>query len=128
MIPMKAKPPQKQQKPAARKATGKVHMSASATGLTSQAGLLSAIRFLQRIGFDKTVNQAVAHQRGDNAEYQLADGIFLTRVGMIAEASTIAKPCAVWSDGIPPKLTGWAKFPVDTTIVVAPIVQNYHRV
>jgi malate/lactate dehydrogenase len=32
-----AKSPQKQKKPVARKATGKVHMPATATGLTSQA-------------------------------------------------------------------------------------------
>jgi len=69
MILMKAKSKQTQKKPAARKATGKVHMPATATGLTSQAGLIAVIKFLQRIGFDKTVSQTVPHQRGDNADY-----------------------------------------------------------
>jgi hypothetical protein len=37
---MKAKSSQTRKKPVVRKQTGKVHMSASATGLTSQAGLI----------------------------------------------------------------------------------------
>jgi len=58
-------------------------MPATASGLTSQAGLIPVIKFLHRIGFDKTLNQTVSHQRGDNADYQLADGTFLALVGMI---------------------------------------------
>jgi len=53
MILMKAKSTQTQKKPAARKQTGKVHMPATATGLTSQAGLIPVIKFLQRIGFER---------------------------------------------------------------------------
>jgi hypothetical protein len=71
---------------------------------------------LQRIGFDKTVNQTVPHQRGDNADYQLADGVFLSLVGMIGGASSIAKLCGVWSDSALRKIAGWVKFPVETTI------------
>ena len=113
---MKAKSTQTQKKPAARKQTGKVHMPATATGLTSQAGLIPVIKFLQRIGFEKTVNQTVPHQRGDNADYQLTDGIFLTLVGMIGGAGSIAKLCGVWSDSVLRKIAGWTKVPVDTTI------------
>lgn len=113
---MKAKFPQTQKKPAARKQTGKVHMPATATGLTSQAGLIPVIKFLQRIGFEETVNQTVPHQRGDNADYQLTDGIFLTLVGLIGGACSIAKLCGVWSDGALRKIAGWIKFPVETTI------------
>ena len=50
--------------------------SAPATGLTSQAGLKGVVKFLQRMGFEKTANQTVPHKRGDNADYQLTDGIF----------------------------------------------------
>jgi len=107
---MKAKSKQTQKKPAARKATGKVHMPATATGLTSQAGLIPVIKFY------KTVSQTVPHQRGDNADYQLTDGIFLTLVGMIGGAGSLAKLCGVWSDGALRKIAGWIKFPVETTI------------
>jgi hypothetical protein len=116
MILVKAKSTQTQKKPAARKQTGKVHMPATATGLTSQAGLIPVIKFLQRIGFEKTVNQTVPHQRGDNADYQLTDGIFLTLVAMIGGAGSIAKLCGVWSDSVLRKIAGWTKVPVDTTI------------
>ena len=113
---MKEKSSQTRKKPAARNQTGKVHMSATATGLTSQAGLIPVIKFLQQIGFDKTVNQTVPHQRGDNAAYQLADGIFLSLIGMIGGAGSLAKLCGVWSDGALRKIAGWIKFPVETTI------------
>lgn len=113
---MKAKATQTQKKTMVRNQTGKVHLSATATGLTSQAGLIPVIKFLQRIGFDKTVNQTVPHQRGENADYQLTDGIFLSLVGMIGGASSIAKLCGVWSDSVLRKIAGWTKVPVDTTI------------
>jgi hypothetical protein len=116
MILMKAKSSQARKKPAARRQTGKVHMPATATGLTSQAGLIPVIKFLQRIGFDKTLNQTVPHQRGDNADYQLADGAFIVLVGLIGGASSIAKLCGVWSDSALRKIAGWVKFPVETTI------------
>ena len=91
-------------------------MPATASGLTSQAGLIPVIKFLQRIGFDKTLNQTVPHQRGDNADYQLADGVFLSLVGMIGGAGSIAKLCGIWSDSAIRKIAGWVKFPVETTI------------
>jgi len=51
MILMKAKNKKTQKKPAARNPTGKVHMPATATGLTSQTGLITGIKILQRMGF-----------------------------------------------------------------------------
>jgi len=116
MILMKAKTKKAQKKPAVRDSTGKVRMPATATGLTSQAGLIPVIKFLQRIGFEKTVNQTVPHQRGDNADYQLTDGIFLTLVAMIGGAGSIAKLCGVWSDSALRKIAGWVKFPAENTI------------
>ena len=116
MILMKAKSSQTRKKSAARKQTGKVHMSATATGLTSQAGLLPVVKYLQRIGFEQTVNQTIPHQRGDNADYQLTDGIFLTLVGMIGGAGSIAKLCGVWSDSVLRKIAGWTKVPVNINL------------
>jgi hypothetical protein len=58
MILMKAKTEKSQKKPAAHKLTTKVHMPATATGLTSQTGLIPVVKFLQRIVvFEKTLNQ-----------------------------------------------------------------------
>lgn len=100
----------------ARKQTGTVKMSPTATGLTSQAGLIPVIKFLDRMGFGKTVSQHVPHQRGDNAEYQLTDVIFMSLVGIVGGASSIAKLCAVWSDGVLREVAGWLRMPVETTV------------
>jgi len=116
MILMKAKSSQRRKKSAVRKPTGKVHLSATATGLTSQAGLIPVVKYLQRIGFEKRVTQDVPHQRGDNADYQLTDVILLTLVGMIGGATSLAKLCGVWSDSVLRDIAGWIKLPVETTI------------
>ena len=113
---MKAKPSQMRKKSAARKQTGKVHMSATATGLTSQAGLIPVVKYMCRIGFEKIVSQDVPHQRGNNADYQLTDVILLTLVGMIGGATALAKLCGVWTDSVLRDIAGWTKLPVDTTI------------
>lgn len=103
-------------KSTARRATGKVHLNATATGLTSQAGLIPVVKFLDRIGFDALVRQTVPHARGDNASYQLADMMLFTLVGMIGGASSMAKLCAVWSDGVLARVAGWLRLPVETTV------------
>ena len=114
---MKAKPSKNQKKATpAHQSAGKVNMSATASGLTSQAGLIPVVKFLERIGFEQTVNQTVPHQRGDNAEYQLTGSMLLVVVGMIGGATSIAKLCGVWSDGVLRKVAGWLKIPVETTI------------
>ena len=64
IILMKAKLSTKQKKVAVRESAGKVNMSATAFGLTSQAGLIPVVKFLKRIGFEQTINQTVPHQRG----------------------------------------------------------------
>ena len=81
-------------------------MSATATGLTSQAGLIPVVKYLQRIGFEKTVSQIVPHQRGDNADYQLTDVILLALVGMIGGDTSIAKLCSIWFDGVLREIAG----------------------
>ena len=113
---MKIKSSQKRRKSAARKQTGKVNMPSTARGLTSQAGLLPVVKYLGRIGFEKIVRQDVPHKRGDNANYQLSDVVMLTLVGMIGGATSIAKLCAVWSDGVLREIAGWVQLPVETTI------------
>ncbi|HEY5572316.1 MAG TPA: IS1380 family transposase [Anaerolineales bacterium] len=113
---MKAKSSQTRKKPVVRKQTGKVKLSPTASGLTSQAGLIPVVKYLCRIGFETIISQGVPHPRGDNADYQLADMIVLTVVGMVGGATSMAKVCAVWSDGVLRKIAGWLKLPVETTI------------
>jgi hypothetical protein len=116
MILMNAKAIQTRNQTGVRKQVGKVRLSATAKGLTSQAGLIPVVKYLGRMGFENIVSQAVPHRRGNNADYHLADMMLLTLVGMIGGASSIAKLCAVWSDGVLRELAGWVKLPVETTI------------
>lgn len=116
MILMKARSQHPGKHSPARQTTGKVQLSATANGLTSQAGLIPVVKFLTRIGFEDLVEQTVPHTRGDNAAYQLTDVMMLTLVGLIGGATSIAKVCAVWSDGVLAKVAGWVRLPVDTTI------------
>ncbi|MGZ4994334.1 MAG: hypothetical protein ACXV79_09255 [Methylobacter sp.] len=81
------------EKSASRKQTGQVKMSASATGLTSQACLIHVVKYLTRIGFEKTVSRNIPHQRSNNAGYQLTDVMLFTILAMIGGATSIAKLC-----------------------------------
>ena len=99
-----------------RNRTRSIKMTSTAHGLTSQAGLIPVVKYLDKIGFEKTVRQSVAHPRGDNADYHLSDVVLLTLVGMIGGATSIAKVTTVWADGVLRKVVGWVKLPVETTI------------
>lgn len=58
------------------------------------------VKFLARIGFEDLVERTVPHPRGDHATYQLADVMLLTLVAIVDGASSMAKVCAVWPDGV----------------------------
>ncbi|TXL05094.1 hypothetical protein BMR07_10640, partial [Methylococcaceae bacterium CS1] len=47
-----------------RNRTRSVKISSTAHGLTSQAGLIPVVKYLDRIGFEKTVKRSIAHPRG----------------------------------------------------------------
>ena len=93
-----------------------VRITSTSQALTSQAGLVPVVQYLNGIGFEQTVKQDVAHPRGDNAEYHLSDVILLTLVGMIGGATSMAKITTVWADGVLRKVAGWLTIPVETTI------------
>ena len=100
-----------------RSGTRSVKISSTAHGLTSQAGLIPVVKYLDRIGFEKTVKRGVMHSRGDNADYHLSDAVLLTLVGMIGGATSMAKVTTVWADSVLRKVAGWVKVPVETTIL-----------
>jgi hypothetical protein len=85
--------------------------------LTSQAGLIPVVKYLDRIGFEKAVKRGVMHSRGDNADYHLFDAILLTLVGMIGGATSMAKVTTIWADSVLRRVAGWIKIPVETTVL-----------
>ncbi len=60
-----------------RNRTRTVKISSTAHGLTSQVGLISVVKYLDRIGFEKTVNRGIEHPRCDNVDYHLYDAVLL---------------------------------------------------
>ena len=100
-----------------RHRTRLVKISSTAHGLTSQAGLIPVVKYLDSIGFEKTLKRGVVHSRGDNADYHLSDVVLLTLVGMIGGATSMAKVMTVWADSVLRKIVGWIKVPVETTIL-----------
>ena len=81
-----------------RNRTRSVKITSTAHGLTSQAGLIPVVKYLDKIGFEKTVEQKVSHSRGDNADYHLSDAVLFTLVGMIGGATSMRKVTTVWAD------------------------------
>ena len=94
-----------------------VKLETTTPGLTSYAGLVPVIRFLQkRLGFRRLCRETVAHARGANATYELADVIELTSVGVLGGASSLTGICHVWADRVLRRVAGWTRLPVDTTL------------
>lgn len=100
----------------ARMSSGKVHFQSDAKGLTSQAGLIPVMKFLDKFGITKSLDKLVPHERGDSAVYSLADVIILTCVGLVGGATSILKIVALWSDGVLRRIGGWSRIPDDSTI------------
>ncbi len=99
----------------ARKSSGKVHFKNEAKGLTSQAGLIPVVKFLNKMGIPNALDTLVPHYRGDSAVFALTDVMLLTCVAMIGGATSFCKTVAVWSDGVLRRTGGWLRIPDDST-------------
>lgn len=94
-----------------------VKLETTSQGLTSYAGLLPVVRFLQKsVGFRELCSETVAHERGANATYQLADVVELTVLGLLGGAVSLTGVCHVWADSVLRRVAGWTRLPVDTTL------------
>lgn len=113
---MKAKNQKKSKNRCARKKSAKVKMSSTAKNLTSQAGLIPIVKFLDKINLEGTINQELTHKRGNNAIFQVTDVILFSLIGLIAGATSMTKVCAIWADGVLRKVAGICLMPVETTI------------
>lgn len=100
----------------ARKTSPQIRFVSTGRNLTSQAGLVPAIKFLDKLGFSELFHRHVHHQRARNAQYTLADGVFLILSGLIGGAFSISKCVALWSDGVLRRAAGWLRVPDETTV------------
>lgn len=106
----------KNTKKSARKPAPKIRYQSSGKGLTSQAGVIPAVHFLNQLGFNDVCDKHIHFQRGDNATYSLTDSVFMTLLGMIAGANSLLKVVAVWSDQVLRDVSGWLSVPDDSTL------------
>ena len=100
----------------ARKPVGKIRYQSTGKRLTSQAGIIPAMRFLNRLGFDSLCQQKLDLQRGSNAIYNMTDSVYLSVIGLIAGATSLLKVVTVWSDEVLREVGGWVSVPDDSTL------------
>ena len=85
--------------------------------MTSKAGLIPVVKFLDKLGFNQIFQNTVKHERGDNAIYRLEDGVFLILTGLIGGAFSISKCALLWSGcTVLQKASGWLRIPDETTL------------
>jgi hypothetical protein len=100
----------------ARRPSRKVTVQNTAKGLTSQAGLIPVVKFLDKFGTRQLIAQTVPLERGDSAVYDVVDGVMLTLVALIGGARSLSGIVAVWSDQVLRKVSGWCRIPDDSTL------------
>lgn len=101
----------------ARQKSGKVHFSQTEKNMTSKAGLIPVVKFLDKLGFNKLFRKTVIHERGDNAVYHLEDAVFLILTGLIGGAFSISKCAYMWSGcHVLQRVAGWLRIPDETTL------------
>jgi len=100
----------------ARGKSSKVHFHKTGKNMTSKAGLIPVIKFLDKLAFTQLFQKTVNHQRKDNAVYRLDDGVFLILTGLIGGAFNISKCTLLWSScRVLQKTAGWLRVPDETT-------------
>jgi hypothetical protein len=100
----------------ARKTSAKVHYEATGRNLTSQAGLIPVIKFLDALGFNGLFRHHVHHERAHNAQYQLVDAVFLVLIGLMGGARSISQCVVLWSDGVLQRVAGLLRIPDESTL------------
>lgn len=103
-------------KRSARVSPKKVKILKGAKGLTTQAGLIPVVKFLQKIGMESLIKSTLDHERGSTALYDAVDAIFLTIIGIIGGGRSIRGITTVWADSILARLAGWTSIPCETTL------------
>lgn len=100
----------------ARRASPKIRFEVGGRNLSSQAGLVPVIKFLDALGFSGLFHRHVQHERADNARYQLVDGVFLMIIGLMGGARSISQCVVLWSDGVLRRVAGWRWVPDESTV------------
>ncbi len=101
----------------ARQKSAPLHFSNTGKNMTSKAGLIPVVKFLDKLGFGELFRHTVHHERKENALYRLEDGVFLILTGLIGGAMSLSKCAILWSGcQVLQKVAGWSRLPDETTL------------
>lgn len=100
------------------KSSPMVRITGGGKNLTSNAGLIPVIKFLEKIGFSELFRRTVEHQRkGRNARWELGDAVAMSMLAIIAGARSMDGIIRLWQgDGVLSRLAGWATVMTATTL------------
>jgi len=112
----------------ALKSSPKVSIENNVKNLTSHAGMIPIVKFLERLKFKEAFARIVEHDRGSQASYQLVDAVSACMLGVIAGARSMDGIVSVWSDHVLRKLAGWQGKMMDATTLgrILKTVNYYH--
>ena len=94
-----------------RKAPPKVTIENSSENLTSQAGLIPVVHFLDKLDFMGLTRQTLSEQRASNATYEFSDAIYLAVVAILGGATSVLMIPVVWFDKVLRQLAGFERIP-----------------
>ncbi|SNY78376.1 transposase, partial [Stenotrophomonas sp. CC120223-11] len=100
----------------ARRSSPKIRYETGGRNLTSQAGLIPVIKFLDGLGFSGLFHQVVRHERQPNARYLLGEAVFLVLIGLAGGARSLSQCLVLWSDGVLQRVAGWVRIPDESTV------------
>ena len=99
-----------------KNASKKVTVEETGLNLTSQAGLVSTSKFLDKNKLTAMIKNCTAVIRGNNASYQFHDIIEYCILGVIGGGRSLDGIGEVWKDHPLRQMLGWASVPDRTTI------------
>ena len=91
----------------ARGRTKKLRIQSTGKGLTSQAGLIPAVKFLDKREFLDALDTFIPYKRGNNAVYQLSDVMYTRRTQVFG--FSIADDLEIFGNYLPPPYTIFGK-------------------
>lgn len=94
-----------------RKAPSNFSCKFNDPNLTSQAGLIPVIRFLDSLSFTAMAKKQIPTQSKNNSVYELADILLMAVIAFAGGATTLYGMMAVWGDKIIQNLAGMKKIP-----------------
>jgi len=98
----------------ARKAPPKVTFVSADNNLTSQAGLIPVVHFLNSLSLSLLAANILPKERGSNGVYQLADIVHLAIISFIGGATSLSGMITIWGDTVLQRLAGFLKIPHET--------------